>query len=263
MKRLAKHISLILCLSFLFSSISFAADSSDIINEFIDTTIQNETLDSIVMHEDNIENVIASTENTYDMTTYMPEEAIKELSSIANISKEEQWLDETHLQVSYNLIPKNPIIEKKFKSGNTEEIYSITNYTYVMNLSENSGNTTDTSVQSDVTLKNTVYYSYYDNASVRMLKVSYGTSTVTRFLESGLRNLELNVLSQGTSNNGFSDESNSRVIPTPYVNSNYSLQSNFNNHYHTGAAKILYGCAVTYSHGNSSYTARAQINLGS
>ena len=262
MKKLSKIISLSLCLSFFFSISSFAADTAvvtDVHNEF---SIMNETLESTVIHKDTLDDVIASVENEYDITTNMPTEVIKELSSVAEVSKEEQWLDETHLQVSYNLIPKNPIIEKTFKSGNTEEIYSITNYTYVMNLSNSSGSQTDTSVQSDVTLKNTVYYSYYDNGSVRMLKIDYGTTTITRFLESNLRNLVLNVLGQGVSDSSYSDESNSRTIPTPYVNSNYSLRCNFNHYYHTGAAKILYGSAVTYSHGNSSYTARAQISLG-
>lgn len=258
MKKNTAFICIIL-LSVMNSMSSYAASSPNT------TSLHNnyeETVDSSVVYENEVEDVIASVENLYDISANMPAEVVEELSKVAEISKEEQWLDETHLQISYNIVSKNPIIETTFTSGNTEEIYGITNYTYVMNLSDSTGTTSDTSVQSDVTLKNTAYYSYYDDGPVRMLKVTSGTSSVIRFLEKDLRNLVLNVLGQGFSNNGFSDESNSRTIASPQLNASYTLYSGFNNYYHTGGSKILFGSAVTYSHGNSSYTASAQINLG-
>ena len=153
-------------------------------------------------------------------------------------------------------------MERTYNSGNTEELYNVTNYTYVVPLANSSGSTTDQSKQSDITIKNVAYYSYYNNSGIKMLKVKRGTTAITRFVKSNLRNLVLNVLSQGGSSGGAKNESNSKTIASPQLNRNYGLTTGIQYFYATNAAKILYGPSVTYTSGGKSYTARAQISLG-
>lgn len=141
-------------------------------------------------------------------------------------------------------------------------MYAITSYTYIGKASTSAGNVTESSVQSDITIKNKVYYNYYNNNSVKMIKITSGKTTITRFLESKMRNLVLNALEQGFGSGGSTNESKSKTIASPVLNTTYTLTSKFSNYYASNAAKILYGCEITYSHGNSSYTARAQISLG-
>lgn len=223
---------------------------------------EEEIVATSVIHENAVEEELVSLEKKYDITANMSEEFLDELSVVADISKEVQRLDESHVQESYNIISKMPIAEKTFVSGNTEEIYSITNYTYIMSKANSTGNTTESSVQSDITIKNTAYYSYYNDGTVKMLKVTSGKTTITRFLESKLRNLVLTAFSQGFSSGGAKTEKETKTIASPKVNTTYKLTSGFSYYYSTSAAKILYGAEVTYSHG-SSYTVRAQISLGS
>lgn len=214
------------------------------------------------VYGDVITEELAALEDKYDMTKNMPEEVLAELSEVAEVSKEVEQLDDEYMQVSYNIFSEEPIMERTYNSGNTEELYNVTNYTYVVPLANSSGSTTDQSKQSDITIKNVDYYSYYDNSGIKMLKVTKGTTAITRFVKSNLRNLVLNVLSQGGSSGGAKNESNSKTIASPQLNRNYGLTTGIQYFYATNAAKILYGSSVTYTSGGKSYTARAQISLG-
>lgn len=214
------------------------------------------------VYDDVITEELAVLEDKYDMTKNMPEEVLAELSEVAEVSKEVEQLDDEYMQVSYNIFSEEPVVERTHRSGNVEEVYSVVNYTYVVPLANSSGSKAEQSNQSDITIKNEAYYSYYDNSGIKMLKVTSGITKILRFTKSNLRNLVLNVLSQGGSNAGAKNESNSRTFASPKLNTGYRLASGINYYYATNAAKILYGSSVTYTSGGKSYTARAQISLG-
>ena len=221
----------------------------------------DESIVSQTVYDDVVTEELLDLEQRYDMTQDMPEEIWAELDDVAEISKEEVFLDDEYLQISYNIIAENPIMIRTYTTGNTEEVYSVTNYTYVVPLESNTGSTTETSKKSDVTIKNTAYYSYYNNGSVRMLKLKNGTTTVT-WCGERLKKVVLNAACQGFSSGGAKQESNSKTYTSARVDTAYALSTGFQYSYATNAAKILYGSAVTYSHGNSVYTVSAQISLG-
>ena len=115
--------------------------------------IFDESVVSQTVYDDVVTEELLDLEQKYDMTQDMPEEIWAELDDVAEISKEEVFLDDEHLQISYNIIAENPIMIRTYTTGNTEEVYSVTNYTYVVPLASNTGSTTETSKKSDVTIK--------------------------------------------------------------------------------------------------------------
>ena len=222
-----------------------------------------EIIKNTVINEDLLGKNLEYFENEYDLSLNMPTEVVEDLSVIANVSKSTQRIDEDHIQMSYTIYSKEPIVERTFVSGNTEKIYSVTNYTYVMSSSTvDSGEITESSALSDVTFKNTAYYSFYEDGTLRMIRLDSGKTSITRFLESNLRDLVLSAYCIGGSDNGFQEESNTRTITSPGVGRSHTLDTEFEYFYSTSAARILYGASVTYSHGLSSYTVSAQISLG-
>lgn len=253
----------VLCISLLCILNCVSVYANENISQ-IEEEYNREVLKKAIVHEDYVEEELERIENQYDLSFNMPNQAIEQLNSFAKVTKDIKNLDDTYVQISYNITSENPVEEKVFASGNTEETYSVTNYTYVVKASTiNSGSTTEIANESDVTIKNTVRYSYYDNNTVRMFRLDSGTTNITKFTESGLRNLVLSAFCEGFSNNGMSKERNSRTIPSPIVGENYTLNTKFNYFYPTSAAHILYGADVTYSHGQSSYTVSPRMSFGS
>lgn len=260
-KKMAFLCAIILSLANCISA--YASTNSEKIS-VIGEIYGKEIIETSVIHENILENKLEYLESKYDLSLNMPDEVVEELSLVAKVSKNIQKLDDTHVQVTYNIVSQEPVAEKTFISGNTEKTYSATNYTYVMNTSAiDSGIISETSTLSDVTFKNTVYYSFYENNSVRMLRLDSGVTSITKFLESNLRDLVLNAYCLGATNNGVHEESDTYTIGSPWVGSEYAWDIDFEYYYNTSVAHILYGASVTYSHGLSSYTVNSNITLGS
>lgn len=222
-----------------------------------------ETVSSINVYKDILKERLNSVELYYDLSEKMPKEALKLLEPIANIEKAVEELDNNRIQVTYTLKSKNPVEIQKFQSGNVERIYNVTSYSYIMKAKENTGSVTEDSAQSDITFRNTAYYSYYTSNNFRVLKLTKWSTKITRFVETKLRNLQLSAVCSGTAEEtAVYNEKNSTTVASPKVGTTYSLNTGFKYHYVTTAALIQYKAQVTYSHGNSSYTPNSYITLG-
>ena len=193
-----------------------------------------ETVSSINVYKDILKERLNSVELYYDLSEKMPKEALKLLEPIANIEKAVEELDNNRIQVTYTLKSKNPVEIQKFQSGNVERIYNVTSYSYIMKASNN----------------------------FRVLKLTKGSTKITRFVETKLRNLQLSAVCSGTAEEtAVYNEKNSTTVASPKVGTTYSLNTGFKYHYVTTAALIQYKAQVTYSHGNSSYTPNSYITL--
>ncbi len=238
------------------------ASSATDVGLSIEDRYEMEIVKENVTYYNILEDKINSLEKEYDLSSNMPTEVLDSLVSCADVSKEIAELDETHIQITYNITSKEPVAERTFVSGNSEKVYSVVNYTYVVSTpSLSSGTITESSVESDITIKNTANYSYYQDGTLKMIRLDSGVTCITRFLESNLRDLVLNAYCIGGTNDGFNEERNSRTIATPLVNTNYSLFTDFNYFYSDMSSRIIYGATVTYSHGNSSYEVIANVIL--
>lgn len=130
------------------------------------------------------------------------------------------------------------------------------------------GSQTEDDKKSDLTFRNNITYKYTKVKSgagyVRVNKMTYGGTKITRFLEKNLRNLKIDCKEWGNAtNNEFANKTVSRTVASPQLNTWYKKKTGFTHYLYSNSGVIQVKSKVTYSHGNNSYTVSSTLSIGS
>ncbi len=210
----------------------------------------NEEVASIEVNDDLFESISAE----YDLADKMDETFLEEISDYAEV---EQSLSEEDglTYVTYTFKPNTPSQVITYESGNSEELGSIYSITYVT--ADETGSKTGTTTLSDLTFKNVMNYSYYTSGYNTAIKVTSGTCTITKFYESNLRDLEIDMGGIGVpATSGPATLSASKSFSgTVTVGKTYKCTTGWSTYYlESETTSFSMDSTVTYSHGNSNYT---------
>lgn len=242
-------VKYLLAISIMLSS-AFPVYAFDLKDLNLETIHSNEKIVSIHTNNDLFESI----SQNYSLDEKMDTAFINKISNYADVEKNIS-INNGFIYETYTFKPNVPQKIISYESGNTEKIGSIYSITYVT--ADESGSKSGTSTLSDLTFKNTINYSYYTSGYNTAIKVISGTCSISRFLESDLRNLEIKMGGIGVpANSGPAKLSASKSFSgTISVGKTYTCTTGWTTYYYeSDTTSFSLNANVTYNHGNSSYT---------